>query len=188
MSTGPEDGGAALPAIESVETLLAHAHALESEAAERYAELAAQMDTHHSPELAVLFRKMAAIEAKHVDKVEAMAAACELPRLNAWDYGWPDAEAPETTPFSAARYGMTAHQALSRMLDNEKRAVAFFDRVAGGTSDAEVRSMAAALADEERDHVALLQAWLERYPPSERAETGPGTGWDDDPDDPVSQA
>lgn len=184
MTAGPEDVGAGSPAIDSVASLLAHAHALESEAAERYAELAAQMETHHSPELAALFRKMAAIEAKHVDKVEAIASACEMPRLNAWDYQWPDAEGPETTPYSEARYGMTAHRALTAMLENEKRAVAFFESVADATSDSKVREMADTLAGEERDHVALLQAWLERYPP----QTGPETGWDNDPDDPVSQA
>lgn len=171
-------------AIDSVPDLLAHAHALESEAAERYGELAAQMETHHCPELAALFRKMAEIEAKHVAKVETLAEGREIAHRDAWDYRWTNAEGPETTHFSLARYGMTAHEALSHMLDNEHRAVAFFDSVAGAARDAAVGAMAADLAAEERQHVALLQAWLERYPPPgdvERVQPG-------DPDEPVSQA
>jgi len=49
--------------------LLAHAKAMESEALERYLELAEQMEVHHNPEVAELFRKMARVERKHVEKI-----------------------------------------------------------------------------------------------------------------------
>ena len=181
MSRGQNaaDGGPGV--IGSVTELLAHAHALESEAAERYADLAAQMDSHNNAELAALFRQMAAIEAKHVAKVDSLAGGRALPSMAAWDYQWPAAEAPETAPFSGAHYRMTAHQALSLMLDCETRAVDFFARAAASAEDAAVKAMAEDLAAEEREHVALLQAWLARTP-------APPKGWDTDPDDPVSQA
>lgn len=166
--------------IESVAELLAHSHALESEAAERYEELANQMDHHNNPELAELFRKMAAIEAKHIAKVDEMAEEVELPRMAAWDYRWLDPEGPETTPIGRAHYRMTPHHALLLMLQNEERAVAFFANVAQRTNDAQVRAMAAELAEEEREHVALLKDWIVRYPE-------PSDGWEEDLDEPVSQ-
>ena len=41
---------------------MAHAYALEAEAAERYAEFAAAMENHNNREVAELFRKLARIE------------------------------------------------------------------------------------------------------------------------------
>jgi len=40
-----------------------------------------------------------------------------------------------------------------------------------------VRKAAAEMAEEEREHVRLIQEWLAKVPPPER-------GWDDDPDPP----
>jgi rubrerythrin len=167
-------------AIDSVAELLAHSHALESEAAERYEDMAAQMDHHNNPELAELFRKMSAIEAKHIAKVDEMAEEVELPRMSAWDYRWIDPEAPETTPVGKAHYRMTPHHALVLMLQNEERAVAFFTEVAKRTNDGQVRAMAEELAEEERHHVELLKDWMARYPE-------PAPGWEEDLDEPVSQ-
>lgn len=65
--------------IDTLPELLAYARALESEAVERYEDLAEQMETHHNLELAELFRKMAAIEQQHVDQVQTLAAAAPLP-------------------------------------------------------------------------------------------------------------
>ena len=180
MSRHESSRNAPVAGIDSVAELLAHSHALESEAAERYEELADQMDYHNNPELAELFRKMAAIEAKHVAKVDEMAKEVELPRMAAWDYRWLDAEAPETTPVGKAHYRMTPHHALSLMLRNEERAVAFFAEVARLANDAQVRAMADELAEEERHHVALLKDWIARFPE-------PSDGWEEDLDDPISQ-
>jgi rubrerythrin len=166
--------------IGSVAELLAYSHVLESDAAERYEELAGQMDAHNNPELAELFRKMAAIEAKHIAKVDEMAEEVELPSMSAWDYRWLDPESPETTPIGKTHYRMTPHHALQLMLQNEERAVAFFTEVSRRTDDAQVRAMAEELAEEERHHIELLSDWIARYPE-------PSAGWEEDLDDPVSQ-
>ena len=180
MSKG--DGASRAPAIAigTVAELLAHAHALESDAAERYSDFAAQMARHNNPELAALFRKMAAIEAKHIAKVDALAEGQDLPRLAAWDYQWIDAEGPETAPFSEAHYRMTAHRALTVMMACERRAVDFFEQAAQSAQDAAVKAMAESLAEEEREHVTLLEDWLARTP-------APDAASDTDPDEPVSQ-
>jgi len=178
--SGGEQGVREAARINSVADLLAHSHALESEAVERYEELAGQMAAHNNPELADLFRKMAAIEAKHVARVDEMAEDVELPHFAAWDYKWLESEAPESTPIGEAHYLMTPHHALKRMLVNEERAHGFFKAVADRTEDAEVRAMAEELAAEEAHHVELMHQWLARYPE-------PDAGWDADPDEPVSQ-
>ena len=50
------------PSMISVEELLAYSLAIEQEAAERYAELADQMEVHNNHEVAELFHKLAVIE------------------------------------------------------------------------------------------------------------------------------
>ena len=50
---------------------MAYAYAMEVEAAERYAELADQMSTHHNREVSELFAKLARIEGKHRDQILA---------------------------------------------------------------------------------------------------------------------
>jgi len=50
---------------------MACAYAMEVEAAERYAELADQMSTHHNREVSELFAKLARIEGKHRDQILA---------------------------------------------------------------------------------------------------------------------
>jgi rubrerythrin len=166
--------------IQTLPDLLAHAHALESEAAERYEELAEQMEVHHNLEVAELFRKMAAIEGKHIAKVESLASNLQLPRLAPWDYHWQDPEAPETVPVGQGHYRMTPYQALSLMLACEERALAFFTTVAGQHANLDVRAVAEQLAEEEREHLDLLRQWLSRYPE-------PAEDWQFDLDEPISQ-
>jgi len=167
-------------AISTLEELLAHAHALESEAVERYEELAEQMEVHNNPELAELFHKMAAIERKHVDQVTNIATTMPLPRLAPWDYRWEEPEAPETIPVGQGHYRMTPFQALALMIACEERAQAFFTNVASHNRDLVVREMAVKLAGEEQYHADLLREWQSRYPQ-------PETDWQSDLDEPISQ-
>ena len=153
--------------IDTVASLLAHAHQLEAEAAERYEDLAHQMQARKRPELAEFFHKMAAIELKHASKVDEMAENLELPRMAPWEYGWSDTEGPETTPISAIDDIVTPRQALRQAMENEERAVRFFEDVAEVTNDETVREMASSLAEEEREHISLLEQWLARFPESD---------------------
>jgi rubrerythrin len=70
--SAPEQASARSTLIANVEDLLAHARTMEAEAAERYDDLADQMEVHNNHEVARLFRKLAEIEAKHIAAVEAM--------------------------------------------------------------------------------------------------------------------
>ncbi len=166
-------------AINTLDELLAHAHILESEAVERYEDLADQMEVHNKPQLAELFHKMAAIERLHVDKVEALAGG-QPERYAPWDYHWQTPESPESVPIGQGHYRMNPHQALTLMLACEERAEAFFAGVVKTAADPVTRETAAQFAAEEKQHAELLREWLARYPK-------PEADWQEDLDDPVSQ-
>ncbi len=157
------------PPIDSVASLLAHAHRMEAEAQARYEDLARRMEAHPQPELADFFRKMALIEQKHIDQVSEMVDALELPPLDDSAVGWAPGGAPETMAADAAGFE-SPRQALQEAMRDEEQAVAFFEDVAAHTPDQSVRSMATELAAEERHHVALLRNWLARVGAAQESE------------------
>jgi rubrerythrin len=149
---------------------------MECEAAERYAELADQMETHNNAAAAAVFRELADIERRHADRLapHARPTPAVLPREAAAS---PAGERAETLPLERAHYLMTAEQALALALENEERAAADFDALAAAAPEGEVRRMAAELAAEERRHAAFIRARLARQAP-------PPADWDHDPDPP----
>lgn len=160
--------------------LLAHAYAMEAEAAERFGELADQMALHHNLEVARLFRQLEAIEHQHAEKLARRAGQRGVPRSSPWDYRWLDPESPEAVPVSEVHYLMTAHHALKLALHNELRAETFYRVMAERAGSDEVRALALEFVAEEREHVALVRHWLNKYPE-------PAAGWDEDPDPPVGK-
>jgi rubrerythrin len=166
--------------INSIEEFLAHAHAMEREASDQYAELAEQMEVHNNPEVAELFAKLSAIEGKHVQKINEKADGRELPHLAPWDFKWQDGVAPENPAALEAHYLMTPHHALSLALKAEEQAADFFRRVAESTTNDQVRSMAEEMAADEIEHIAWLKEWLEKFPEPEE-------DWDHDHDPPMLQ-
>ena len=149
--------------------MLAWAFAIEKEAAERYTDLAGQMEVHNNLEVADLFRKLAGIEAKHVAQVEEMNGGRPPREISLWEETpWIDAESPEALAYDEAHYLMTPHQALELALQGECYAAEFFADVAASAKDETVRQMAEELAQEEREHVTLVEKWLARYPKPDR--------------------
>lgn len=155
----------------SLEELLAHALAMENEAAERYGELADQMTVHHNGEVAEFFGRMAGLERQHAGEIAARAEGLGLPRIAPWDYRWPSAESPEAVAIEDVRYLMSPQRALRIAIEHEQRAAAFYKDVAALALRADVRELAARLAQEEQGHTHLLEQWLARFPPeTERPE------------------
>lgn len=177
-------GGRALnrgkPVINSMAELLAHALALEIEAVDRYAELAELMESHNNQEVSNLFTKMSDIEKLHVDQIRTQIQTRKLTKLPGIQYQWISAEGPETTDPADLHYLMTPHQALSLALLNEQRACDFYKNIVTTTPDEETRTLAAELAEEEEEHVALIKVWLAKYPEEDE-------DWDYDDDLPVIQ-
>lgn len=163
----------------NVGLFLAHAVELESEAAERYDELADSMEAHNNVEVAKLFRDLAGYSRKHRDEVKGVAADYGgLPKVAPWDFQWDNTpESPEAAAFENAHYLMTPHHALKMALICETQGQKYYAAVAAETKDPTVASLAREFADEEGGHVALVRQWLQRYP-------APPEGWDEDPDPP----
>ncbi len=164
--------------IASAEELLAYSLALETEAVERFNDLADQMEMHHNYEVADLFRKLAKIEGLHIENVNQASAGKQLPALMAWEFEWDGGESPEGGLMEDAHYLMQPWHAIDLAMQGEKRAVAFFRHVADTATDDKVLKMALELVEEEEEHVALLQKWQERFPK-------PGEDWDEDLDPPT---
>jgi rubrerythrin len=159
----------------AVAIFLAHAIAMEIEAADRYDELADIMEVHNNPEVATLFRQMADFSRLHAASVRDRAAGHDLPRLRSWEYRWQTPEPPEVGDSATTHYLMTPWHALSFALANEKRGRDFYLRTADTTDDAAVRALARDFGAEESEHVSTLERWLERTPE-------PAGDWADDPD------
>ena len=167
-----------LRSIQSAEELLAYSLALETEAVDRFNDLADQMEVHHNYEVADLFRKLAKIEGLHIDNVKQASVGRVLPVLMAWEYEWEGGESPEGGLMEEAHYLMQPWHAIELAMHGEQRAVEFFRHVAETAEDETVVRMALEMVEEEEEHVALLKKWQERFPKPEE-------GWDEDLDAPV---
>ena len=150
---------------------------METEAAQRYAEFADAMEMHNNPEVADLFRRMADIEARHAQKIMVEMGWREAPALPPGKPSWDGFEAPETTPADQVHYLMQPYQALQLALASEQRAEQFFARLERVAKVDSIREAARELRYEEREHVALVKAWMKKVPK-------PATNWADDPDPP----
>jgi rubrerythrin len=154
----------------TVEELLIEAHALESEAAQRYVEFADIMDSCNNGEVAQLFRSIAAQEAEHADQIARRIGGGAAPTVRA-------RRIPPVAEFEQAHYLMQPWHALTIAIEAERRAFDFYASIARTSDSEELRTAATQLQAEEQEHVALLEQWLKRVPV-------PPTDWDDDPDPP----
>jgi rubrerythrin len=165
------------PGARTIRELLAHAYALEVEAAERYAEFAEAMEAHNNREVAELFRKLARIEHRHAEQILEETGWTKPPAPPSTGYRWEGLEGPETADFTVLHYLMQPYHALVIALHNERRAQKFFQGLAAAALTDKVRREAQAMAAEEAEHVRLIEEWMKRTP-------APAAGWDDDPDPP----
>lgn len=162
--------------FETVQAFYGLLYAMEQEAAERYDELANQMETHNNVAVAALFRELAEIERRHAKRLQAHGQSVQAirPRNMRFSSGF---ELPETMPLDRAHYLMTPSHALALALENEQLAARCFDEMAASAPDAEVRALAAEMAAEERRHADFIRARMAGLPP-------PPADWDDDLDPP----
>ncbi len=150
-----------------LDTFLAYSVALEEEAAERHDELADMMDVHNNPEVAGTFRKLAHYSRLHAQEIRDRSEGSDLPVIAPWDFGWETMEGPETADIGEMNYLMTTHQALKIAMGNEKRAHNFYFDISRKSPDEVVRALAGEFADEEKEHLELLEKWLESCPEPE---------------------
>lgn len=150
--------------MNDVELFLAHAIELEREAARRYEELAAAMQTDGNRALKGFFTAMAGFSRKHLAEAMARGGFRDLPKLLPGDYQWPDGTSPETADWVGVDSMMDNRAALELALGSERRGHAYYATVATLSSDPEVRMLAAEFAAEEAEHVAELEKLLATTP------------------------
>ncbi|MBI5257894.1 MAG: ferritin family protein [Burkholderiales bacterium] len=143
--------------MNTVEQFLAHAIALEREAARRYEELAAAMQTEGNAELKTFFARMAHYSRKHLAEAQARGGFRELPEMRPEDFDWPEGTAPETADWAGVDAMMGADDALQLALDSERRGHTYYAAIAATTQDIELRRLAGEFAAEEAQHVVELE-------------------------------
>jgi rubrerythrin len=152
---------------------LAHAVALEQEAADRYLELADMMEAHRNDAVSAVFRSMTRFSQMHCDTIKVRVGTIELPQLKSWEYRW--RSPPEVGGEEGFDYMIEPYNALKYARANELRAMQYYRSVAEESADAEVRRLAAEFAYEETEHVAALDKWI-------ALTARPSSTWQDDPD------
>ena len=145
-------------AIGSIAELYTHALAVEREAAARYAELAEFMADHDNQPVAELFARLAQIEEEHADAIVTRVRGLQLPALRSYEHAWFDAGPPETVAHEFVFRLMTPHDGLKVALEAERRARAYFEEVFANATDPDVKMLAAAMIQEEQQHID----WVER--------------------------
>ncbi len=120
---------------------LAHAIAMEQEAADRYLELADMMEAHRNDPVSQVFRDMCRYSEMHRDSIVERAKGVALPKLNSWQYRW--RTPPEVGGEEAFDYMLEAYNALKYARGNEVRSFKYYR-----------------IAEEEREHVRALDKWL----------------------------
>jgi len=143
---------------------------IEEEAAERYEELAVQMDDHHTPDAAAFFRVMIRNEKKHGEdlarrRIELFGdTEMKVDRSMLWEV-----EAPE---YDMVEMFMPARAALLVALDAEKKAHRFFLDAIPHVTDPDVRALFEELRDEETEHQNLVRKELAKLPESAGIDDG----------------
>lgn len=151
--------------MDAVQKFLAHAVQLEREAARRYEELAASMQTEGNRELRLFFGRMARFSRMHLAEAMKRGAFRDVPDLAPSDYEWPDGTSPEVADWEGVDALMDALGALKLALRSEQRGHAYYAAVAVTSGDPEVRLLAAEFAAEELDHVHEIERLIEAHEP-----------------------
>jgi rubrerythrin len=142
--------------MNDLEKFLAHAIALERDAARRFEELAAAMGTDGNAEVKAFFERMAGCSRKHLAQAVERGGFRVVPELAPEEFEWLDGTSPETAAWAGVDAFMDARGALQLALESEMRGHAWYAAVAATTQNAELRAVAAEFVEEEAEHVELL--------------------------------
>lgn len=149
---------------------------VEEEARDRYEELTAQMEVHHTPDAAKFFAYMATNEEKHRaalwERRHTLFAGkpVAMRREMIWDV-----EAPE---YHTVKVFMTQREALEVAMKSEIKAHEFFARATPQVGNSEVRALFEELQQEELHHQELVRRELDKCPPDDGFKT---EDWADEP-------
>ncbi len=136
---------------------------IEEEAKERYEQFTRITGGRYPGDAADMFRQMAGYEARHWAELDRKRRELfgTAPRRIGPD-ALDDVEAPDR---GAPRTFMSARQAVEVALAAEMKAHDFYDESLPHVADPAVRKLFEELREEEKHHVRLVGAWLEKLPP-----------------------
>jgi rubrerythrin len=135
--------------VQSVEEFLAHAINLESEAADRFGQLADAMEACGNRDVGRLFRRLADYSRLHLADARARSGFRDIPEMKLEDFFWPGLESPETAAIWAADPFIGREQALDIALDAESASREYYQSVFDTTTDPEIKALAGEFAEEE---------------------------------------
>src|SRR5271165_6853729 len=115
--------------MQSAEEFLAYAVKLESEAADRFGQLADAMDACGNHEVARLFRRLADYSRLHLADARARSGFRVIPAMKTEDFAWPGLESPEAAAIWAADPFIGREQALDIALDAETASQEYYQSV-----------------------------------------------------------
>ena len=146
--------------METVETFLAYAIRVESEAALRFGQLADAMESCGNREVGKLFRRLSDYSRLHLADAQARGGFRNIPKMHPEEFQWPDLESPETAAIWAADPFVGREDALSIALAAERSGHDYYARILEETDNPEIRTLAREFVKEERAHVAELEKWI----------------------------
>ncbi len=148
--------------MDNIEFFLAHAIQLEFEAARRYEDLRAAMQTAGNSEAEAFFKRMAEYSRLHLQEALRRGGFREIPKLAADEWQWPEGVSPEQAAWTGVDGFIDADTAFRLALDGEERSQLFYAAIVAATTDPEVRRMAREFAEEEAEHVRELELLMAR--------------------------
>lgn len=145
--------------VRTLDELLAIAHAMEHEAAERYAEFAIRARRDGMADLAPLFEQLAEDERQHEHSVRDWSLRLRGKVPDPAEVRW---ELPETFDVAAGvalagSHVATAYRILSVAVLNEERAFALWSYIAAHADSPDIRQAAEKMARQELQHAWLLR-------------------------------
>lgn len=147
--------------LRSLSELVGVAHAVGTETARRYSQLAKAMHRRGDAETARAFEAMAGEEQSHVAAVEGWARRLGEPvpdEANYFRWRLP-AQLAESWDEVAGSALLTPYRAYAIAVHNKRRAFVFFVYLAASADDPAIARAAEVLACNELQHAALLRTW-----------------------------
>lgn len=153
--------------INSVEHLLAQAHAMKCESEDRLQDLADSLRQHHNLAAADIFSRTLTLIERSIKDIEQRVQAMTLPLIPPWESQWHCIEQPDSVCIDKAHYLMTPVQALDLAIYNETRLQVFFDQQSEQTIIEAIRLIAQELSADEKELIRQMQLWREALDNSE---------------------
>lgn len=160
----------------SLQDILDLAVFVEREAEQRYREFEDQMRKHNTVEAADFFRKLAAIEHTHGERLARRRRALfDDEEVTADPELVIEVEAPE---YEEVRAFMSPRKALEVALEAERKAYRFYDGALGQVDEGEVRELFEDLRAQEVQHQEMILGFMARLPEEREVDA---EGYVDDP-------